>query len=133
MSFEAKHFRHVAVAILIVTRWPTSPVVLALAHRLLSMAMNVCGNPQCQLPGRMFGADRWEAYCSRECRQAAHRRLMAVPCSMPTTVMRNRPAPVRKATLTVREGFRALADEMPGDDDRVLDILARNVRFAQST
>jgi hypothetical protein len=92
------------------------------------MAMNLCGNPECRLPGRMFEADHWQGYCSGECREATHRRLLAVPCSRPTTIMRtaSRPAPrpARKPTY-VTEAFQQLGQEMPGDDDREADMMIR--------
>jgi hypothetical protein len=96
------------------------------------MAIRNCGNRDFDgnllrrgCPGS-FDAPDWQAYCSPECRREAHARLMTVPCSRPYTVMRNQPAPARNTT-SVREGFRALADEMTGtnDDDRMTDMLVK--------
>jgi hypothetical protein len=66
-----------------------------------------------------FGADRWEAYCSPECRRTTEARLTRVPCSMPTTIMRNRPAPPtrRTRTLSVTEGFLALGGQTLSPDE----------------
>jgi hypothetical protein len=90
------------------------------------MAMNVCGNIECRLPGRMFGADRWEAYCSKACREAAHRRLLRVPCSVPAATgaeIRKRPAPARKTTMSTAAAWELLSERAADHPD----VLAREV------
>jgi hypothetical protein len=70
-------------------------------------------------------------YCDEECRQIAHRRYLGRPAQeTPTT----RSAPPRRRTVSIREGFAALADESlsPGESsrrnrERETDMIARLV------
>jgi hypothetical protein len=101
------------------------------------VAIHLCSNTECRrMDGQRayFGADRWEPYCSLECRRATEARLTRVPCSAPTTIMRNRPAPPTRRTHSLTEGFLALAGQTMSpdesarrNDEREADMLQRLV------
>jgi hypothetical protein len=113
------------------------------------MAINVCENIACW---REFSADRWEPYCSPECRQQQTARL-TVPYSLPHTVCRNQPAPparlsdrqvqardaVRadrasgsRRTMSVHEAETALSRERTADATRRLnDMEEDDIRLGQ--
>jgi hypothetical protein len=108
--------------------------VLTLIPLLLPRTLSVVTLKKCEAArwnlcvrgGELFDAEHAaDFYCDPRCRDLAHRRYLG------QLETRKRPAPVRRSTTSVREGFLALADQaLPGEsarrnDEREADLIVR--------